>query len=65
MNQFLSNNWPDKPINVGELYFIRQSFEQVLASERAEDRREWIKEIAACVVLVAGLGLVAIVYLAC
>ena len=57
---YLSSEWAERPVNVGELYFIQTSVKQVMASERSESRREWVKEIAGCVVL-AALGLVAAV----
>lgn len=58
---YLSSEWSERPVNMGELYFIRSSVQQVIASERSESRREWVKEIAGGVVL-AALGLVAAVF---
>ena len=58
---YLSREWSERPVNMGELYFIQNSVQQVIKSERAAERREWVKEIAG-VVLLAALGLVAAVF---
>ena len=60
---YLSNEWSERPVNVGEIYFIQSSVRQVIASERAAERREWVKEIAGCAVLVCCLALFAVIFM--
>ena len=60
---YLSSEWAERPVNVGELYFIQNSVRQVIASERAAERREWVKESRACAFIVLGLALFAIVFM--
>ena len=60
---YMSREWAEKPVNVGEIYFIQSSVQQVMASERAADRREWIKEIAGGVVLAACLALFTVIFM--
>ena len=60
---YLSREWSERPVNVGEIYFIRNSVRQVIASERAAERREWVKEIAGCAVLVACLALFTVIFM--
>ena len=60
---YLSREWAERPVNVGELYFIQSSVRQVMASERAAERREWVKEIAGCAVLVCCLALFAVIFM--
>ena len=60
---YLSREWSERPVNVGEIYFIQSSVRQVIASERAAERREWVREARACAFIVLGLAVFAVVWM--
>ena len=60
---YLSREWSERPVNVGELYFIRSSVQQVMASQRSESHRERAKEASACAFIALGLAAFAVVWM--
>ena len=60
---YMSREWSEKPVNVGEIYSIQSSVQQVIDSERAAERREWVKEIAGCAVLVCCLAMFTVIWM--
>ena len=59
----LSKQWSEKPMNIGDVYCIKGPFQQVIASERKAYRREWAKEIAGTIVLVACMAMFAVIFM--
>ena len=59
----LSRQWSEKPMNIGDIYCIKGPVQQVMASERRSERREWAKEIAGTVVLVACMAMFAVIFM--
>ena len=68
MNQLLSRSGPERPVNMGEFYFIREKVNEVRAWERSENRKEelclWMKRIVLAILVIASMAAPVILTLA-